>query len=154
MANSKDINQGKKPALSLLPPSGVIQVAKVMEDGAVKRSPYNWRDGKVSAMGLIDKILRHAFLLIDRHDLTEDSKLSNMAAIAANALVYLDAEANGNLDDDRPKVGNAQIVMEKHSKQEPIKRLGEDAQIFWPKNPLKDQQMSQLDEESDGPEAL
>lgn len=99
----KDLSFGKKPPISLVPPTFIIQVARCMEDGAKKRSPYNYRKEPVSAMQLLDKILRHTLDAVDGKDLTEDSKLSNLASAAADIAVYLDAQEHGTLVDDRPK---------------------------------------------------
>ncbi len=98
----KDLSFGKKPPLSLVPPILIREVAKCMEDGAKKRSPYNWRVSKISAMQTLDKILRHTLDCIDGIDLTEDTKLSNLASAAADIAVYLDAQKYGSLVDDRP----------------------------------------------------
>lgn len=99
----RDLSVGKKPPLSLVPPVLIREVSWCMEDGAKKRSPYNWRESSVSAMQLLDKILRHTLDTIDGQDLTEDSKLSNLASAAADIAVYLDAKQSGTLVDDRPK---------------------------------------------------
>lgn len=99
----KDLSFGIKEPLSLVPPVLIRKVSRCMEDGAKKRSPYNWRDSKVSARQLLDKILRHTLDCLDGKDLTEDSKLSNLASAAADIAVYLDAEECGTLVDDRPK---------------------------------------------------
>lgn len=113
---SKDINQGIKPPLSLVPGVFIIHVAKALEDGAKKRSPYNYRKTPVSAMGLIDKMERHLQLIKDRHDYAEDSGLHELAHLGANISVYLDAEAQGMLDDDRPVAGKAHEVMMQFTK--------------------------------------
>lgn len=114
---TKDINFGKKPTMSLVPPSFCIYVAKALEDGAIKRSPYNWREESVSASNLLDKIERHLQLLKDRHDLAEDSGLHEMAHLAADAAVYIDAMEQGTLVDDRPIAGKAGIVMKRYTKE-------------------------------------
>lgn len=99
----KDLSFGKKPPISLVPPILITEVAKCMEDGVKKRSAYNWRESSVSAMQLLDKILRHTLACVDGEDLTEDTKLSNLASAAADIGVYLDAAREGTLVDDRPK---------------------------------------------------
>ncbi len=101
----KDLSFGIKPPISLVPPTFIKQVARCMEDGAKKRSPYNWRTGKISAMQLLDKVLRHTLDTVDGQDLTEDSKLSNLASAAADIAVYLDALEHNVLIDDRPSRG-------------------------------------------------
>jgi hypothetical protein len=99
----KDLSFGIKPPISLVPPTFIKQVSRCMEDGAKKRSAYNWRKDPVSAMQLLDKILRHTIDAVDGKDLTEDSQLSNLASAAADIAVYLDALEHGTLVDDRPK---------------------------------------------------
>lgn len=100
--NPKDLSYGKKLPLSLVPSILVRKVAECMKDGAIKRSPFNWRKDKISAMQTLDKILRHVYDCLDGKDLTEDTQLSNLAAAAADIAVYLDAQEYGSLIDDRP----------------------------------------------------
>lgn len=112
----KDINNNKKPTMSLVPATACIYMAKAMEDGANKRSPYNWREHGVSASNLLDKIERHLQLLKDRHDIAEDSGLHEMAHLIADAAVYIDALEQGTLVDDRPPAGKAGDVMKRYTK--------------------------------------
>lgn len=101
--NPKDLSFGVKEPISLVPPEFIRQVSRCMEDGAKKRSSYNWRDSKVSAMQLSDKVLRHVLDFIDGKDITDDSKLSNLASAAADLAVMIDAIKHDCLIDDRPK---------------------------------------------------
>ncbi len=98
----KDLSFGVKDPLSLVPSVLVREVSKCMKDGALKRSPFNWRQSQISAMQTLDKILRHVYDCIDGKDLTDDTKLSNLAAAAADIGVYLDAQLHNSLLDDRP----------------------------------------------------
>lgn len=107
----KDLSFGKKPPISLVPPVFITEVARCMEDGAKKRSPYNWRQSPVSAMQLLDKVLRHTLDAVNGIDITEDSKLDNLASAAADIAVYLDARANGSLVDDRPNKSKPSIEL-------------------------------------------
>lgn len=101
--NPKDLSYGKKPPISLVPPVFIMGVAWCMADGVKKRSAYNWRSAQISAMQTLDKILRHVLACVDGEDLTEDTKLSNLASAAADIAVYMDAQREGSLVDDRPK---------------------------------------------------
>lgn len=100
--NPKDLSFGVKEPLSLVPPEFIRQVSRCMEDGVKKRSAYNWRQSGVSAMQLADKVLRHTLDFIDGKDITDDSKLSNLASAAADLAVMIDAQKYGVLIDDRP----------------------------------------------------
>lgn len=134
---AKDINFGKKPTLSLVPAVALIYIAKAMEDGAKKRGPYNWRETRVSASNLIDKMERHIQLLKDRHDFADDSGLHELAHCLADGCVYLDAMESGVLDDDRPVAGKANEVMNRFSngKTETVEaKLDSDKGGFVPVN--------------------
>lgn len=109
----KDLSFGIKPPISLVPASFTIEVAKCMKTGADKRSPYNWRDSKVSVMQLIDKVLRHMLLVQDGQDLDKESGLYNLAHAAADIAVLLDSMLTQSVVDDRPKKGIAHNLIEK-----------------------------------------
>lgn len=98
----KDLSFGIKEPLSLVPPILIRKVSRCMEEGSQRRSVYNWRHEPVSAMQLIDKMMRHILDCLDGKDLTDDTKLSNLGAAAADIAVFLDAQEYGSLVDDRP----------------------------------------------------
>jgi hypothetical protein len=109
--NPKDIVGQTKPQLHLVPPALMIWVAKAMEDGARKYSPFNWRDKQVRTTVYIAAALRHLMALIDGEDCAEDSGLPHEAHVAACMGILLDAKAIGNLIDDRPVKGPANTLI-------------------------------------------
>jgi hypothetical protein len=108
----KDLNYGKKPPLSLVPPSAIILISKAMEDGAKKRSPYNWRNTQISIMQTLDKVLRHTYKYLDGQDFDEETGYSELAHAAADLCVLIDALSTNSLMDDRPKKGVAGNLIE------------------------------------------
>lgn len=98
----KDLSYGIKPPISLVPARFTIEVAKCMKTGADKRSPYNWRQSKISVMQTLDKVLRHILRVQEGGDIDDESGLYNLAHAAADIAVLLDAQLTGSVVDDRP----------------------------------------------------
>lgn len=114
----KDLSFGKKPPMSLVPPSAIVHIAKCMEDGAIKRSPYNWRKTQVSATQLLDKVLRHVYKYLDGQDTDEESGFLELAHAAADLCVLIDAAETTSLLDDRPKKGNTAEIIKRFTENE------------------------------------
>lgn len=110
MTNPKERYGAQKPALHLLPPSALALVALVMEDGGRKYGPYNWRESAVCATTYVSAAKRHLDAWLDGEAYTSDSGLPNLAAVAACALILLDAQLSDKLIDDRPLAGAASVV--------------------------------------------
>jgi len=108
----QDLSYGKKPPLSLVPPSAIIYASKALENGSKKRSPYNWRESKISIMQTLDKTLRHLYKYLDGQDIDEESGLPELSHAIADLSVLIDAVATNSVVDDRPKFGVARIVMD------------------------------------------
>ncbi len=95
-----------KPRISLVPPEGIINAARAMEDGLRKHGgEYNFRKIEISYMKYLDKVLRHVLQLISGEDVAEDSQVRHEGHAIADLSIILDAMKNGNLIDDRPKRG-------------------------------------------------
>jgi hypothetical protein len=105
--NPKDLIGVKKPQVHLVPPALIIGVAKAMEDGAKKYGPYNWRGNKVRATVYIAAAQRHILEFLDGENTATDSGVLHLAHAAACCGILLDAQATGNLIDDRPAAGAA-----------------------------------------------
>lgn len=105
--NPKDIAAHDRVNMALLPPVSQIAVARVLEHGAEKYGPYNWRSTKVGALTYVAAIQRHLAAWVDGEDLDPESRLPHIAHIAAGCAILLDAAATGNLIDDRPPAGPA-----------------------------------------------
>lgn len=97
----------------------MIYVSKVMELGAKKYGPYNWRGNAVLATVYVEAAMRHLLAYLDGEALDPESGQPHTAHVAACMGILLDAEATGNLDDDRPTPGAAgRLIMEMSVKRE------------------------------------
>jgi hypothetical protein len=110
--NPKDRIGTAKPQVHLVPPAAILHVAKAMENGAAKYGAYNWREKDVRLTVYIAAAMRHLFALLDGEDVAADSGVKHLGHVGACAAILLDAEANGNLIDDRPPAGPAARVID------------------------------------------
>lgn len=119
-ANPKDIAGRAKPQLHLIPSPALIEVAKVMGNGAFKYGPYNWRHKKICHTAYIAAAERHTRSHLDGELMDPDAARSHpekgvppnhsvyhLAAAAAGLLILLDAILTDNAIDDRPPAGVA-----------------------------------------------
>lgn len=109
--NPKDLQGEKKPAIHLVPPVAVTHMAKVMELGARKYGPYNWREKAVRSTVYVSAAMRHLAQYLDGEDLDPESGQPHVAHVAACMAILLDAIGLGNLIDDRPLPGPAPKVI-------------------------------------------
>lgn len=105
--NPKDRIGDTKPQMHLVPPTAIVYAAKVMELGAAKYGPYNWRDHPVRATVYLSAALRHIAQALDGDTADPESGLPHEAHALACMAILLDALATGNLIDDRPTAGAA-----------------------------------------------
>jgi hypothetical protein len=71
--------------------------------GADKYGPWNWRDNSVAASVYINAILRHVKAWQESEDIDPESGVSHLGHVMACCGILLDAQAVGNLIDDRPQ---------------------------------------------------
>lgn len=115
--NPKDALGDRKVALELIPPPALIAVAQVFKLGARKYGPYNWRSNKVRAMVYVGAALRHVLSYLDGEHIDPESGESHAAHAMACLAIVLDADATGNLVDDRPTAGvAAQMIRDRTEK--------------------------------------
>lgn len=100
-ANPKDLAGASKPQMGLIPVAAMESVARVMELGAAKYGPYNWRSKKVKLMVYANAGLRHLFKWIGGETIDKESGQPHLAHCAACMFICLDALATGNAIDDR-----------------------------------------------------
>lgn len=100
--NPKDLLGAAKISISKLPVIAVLHGAHAMMNGADKYGAYNWRDKKVMASIYVDALKRHADAWFEREELAEDSLVHHLGHAIACGAILLDAQATGNLIDDRP----------------------------------------------------
>ena len=105
--NPKDLVGDKKAPLWLVPPAFVAQTSMALRDGAAKYGPYNWREKAVRSTVYYSALMRHMSSWLDGEDYSEDAGVHHLAHAAACLAILLDAQATGNLIDDRPFAGGA-----------------------------------------------
>lgn len=101
--NPKDRIAAKKVDLSLLPDIALFHGAHAMMDGARKYGPYNWRDNAVLARVYIAAAKRHLAYWAAGEETAKDSGVHHLGHAIACLAILLDAQATGNLGDDRAK---------------------------------------------------
>lgn len=92
-------NQGK-PGTHLLPAAALLEIAKVMEFGAQKYTPHNYRKG-LSWSAYVGSMLRHVYAWYLGEELDEESGYHHLAHAGCNVLMVLDAVMYGHGEDDR-----------------------------------------------------
>ena len=105
--NPKDRVGATKAPLTLLPSVAVLHGAHAMSNGAAKYGAYNWRGHPVIASIYLDACLRHVHAWHDGEERADDSGVHHLGHALACLAILLDAQATGNLVDDRPKGGGA-----------------------------------------------
>lgn len=101
-SNPKDLLGAKKPDASKIPAVAIAWESLAMMDGAGKYDPYNWRANKVVASIYVAAAKRHLDLWFEGQRQAEDSGCHHLGHARACLGILLDAEATGNLIDDRP----------------------------------------------------
>lgn len=112
-SNPKDLLGIKKPSLTKIPQIALLWESLAMMDGGGKYGPYNWRDNKVVASIYIDALLRHVALWFEGQQKADDSGCHHLGHARACLGILLDAEATGNLIDDRPVSDGTTAAFEK-----------------------------------------
>ena len=116
--NPKDLVGEKKTPYVFVPKVAIALMARVMELGAAKYGPYNWRENDVKYTVYIDAARRHLDLLEHGEDLDAESKASHAAHVMACMGIVLDAAASGNLIDNRHKdAGVLRVLHELNGEQ-------------------------------------
>jgi hypothetical protein len=112
--NPKAIYGRAKPSLSLIPSGAEIPISRVLELGASKYGPFNWRKDPVEAETYISAARRHMASWYDGEEYDLESAESHLAHAAACLMILLDAGAVGKLIDNRPHRGEAaQLIIER-----------------------------------------
>ena len=101
--NPKDLLGYKKVDLTLLPGIAMFHGAHAMMDGAVRYGPYNWRGNAVLARVYIAAVKRHIDYWEAGEETAQDSMVHHLGHAIACLAILLDAQATGNLIDNRHK---------------------------------------------------
>jgi len=89
-----------KLSISNVPIRAIAQCAVVMDKGAEKYGPFNWRSEKISKTTYVNAILRHLYAWIDGQEIDPDSGALHIAAVMANCALVIDAQSCGQYIDD------------------------------------------------------
>src|SRR6476646_10592046 len=109
--NPKDLLGVKKVSLSKVPAVAIAHEAHAMMDGARKYNPFNWRGNAIIASIYVDACRRHLDLWFDAQQrCAVDSNVHHLGHARACLGILLDAEATGDLVDDRPTPGAIEAV--------------------------------------------
>ena len=76
-----------KPKWSLVHMRSLVPMIRVLEYGAEKYEPFNWQK-PTERNTLIDSMQRHMAALIDGNELDDESGLTHIGHIMANAMFY------------------------------------------------------------------
>ena len=117
--NPKTVYGLKKVALALNPFPALIHMARAFMDGARKYGPYNWRKKKVSSTVYIHAAQRHIAQWFDGEEQDPVSKVHHLGHAMACLAIILDAQAVGNLNDDRPPAANTGDLLRALTEEEP-----------------------------------
>lgn len=95
-----------KPKLSLLSTRWLLAVGEVLNYGAKKYAPDNWRKG-MKHRRLIDASLRHLLAYSNGDDVDPESGLPHLAHLACSAMFLYELSLDRPEDDDRWKKGRS-----------------------------------------------
>lgn len=101
--NPKDLMGDRKVSLDAVSPFANIEESLAMMDGEMKYGYRNWRDKKVRARVYINACKRHLDMWLEGQEQASDSKVHHLGHARACLGIILDAQATGNLVDDRSK---------------------------------------------------
>jgi hypothetical protein len=101
--NPKDLLGTKKVPMSKVCPIAIAHESLAMLDGEIKYGARNWREKDVIASIYIDAALRHLNAWFEGQEVAEDSGIHHLGHARACLGILLDAQAHGNLIDDRIK---------------------------------------------------
>jgi hypothetical protein len=103
-SNPKDAMGVLKPPISTVPTGPIFRIGVAMNEGARKYGRHNYRTVGVRASVYYDALMRHMMSYWDGEDVDPDSGLCHLDKAAACLIVWMDAQTNGMLNDDRPPV--------------------------------------------------
>jgi len=110
--NPKDLLGVRKAPLRFVPWALRILAAPAMALGAAKYGAFNWRKTPVRMTVYLEAIDRHLAAFADGQDLDPESGASHLSHVAACVGIIADAQALGNLIDDRFEPGPAAAMLE------------------------------------------
>jgi hypothetical protein len=95
-------HDGGKAPIALISSTFIYEVAKVLEFGAKKYDPWNWKGGFKWAR-VASAVLRHIFSWLGGEDKDPETGLSHLAHASCGLMFLVDFEVNKLGEDDRYK---------------------------------------------------
>ena len=132
MSNPKDLIGSDKLPLHLWPETATVLGSLGLLDGMLKYGRTNWRAVGVRASIYADALRRHLNRWFEGQDDDPDSGLPHFAHMLACIAILVDAEAKGNLTDDRQYPGGYIELVEEMTPH--VKRLKEKYALNSPKH--------------------
>ena len=112
--NPKTQAARSKPSFHAVPASALLHLGAAMADGKRKYGLTNWRSNNVAASVYYDAMIRHLLEWWDaKQQNADDSQVHHLGHVMACCAIILDAEASGNLIDDRPAISGPYIKVAK-----------------------------------------
>lgn len=108
-ANPKQIFGDTKVPLQLLPTIALVEWAGAQAEGARKYGAFDWHQNKVEYMTYVGAMQRHIIDAVHRETRDKDSQIHPLGHVMACCGILLDAEATGQLIDNRPKRDNGAL---------------------------------------------
>jgi hypothetical protein len=110
--NPKDRIGVTKAPLDLVPLVPLAYTSLALLDGACKYGKDNWRQERVAARVYISACMRHLLKWLNGRDRDADSGVHELGHAAACLCILMDAEACGNLVDDRIQANNSPEILD------------------------------------------
>lgn len=101
-----------KPGLTCIPFGPLFEVGRVMEYGAAKYGPMNWRDDPITASTYINSALRHIMQAWDSDGMDPETGCLHLAHAVANLLIVMDAGVCKTLISDSRMDGSTDKYIE------------------------------------------
>lgn len=82
----------EKPRTDLIPPSAILEVARVLGHGAKKYAPDNWKKVPDLRSRYLGAALRHIFQSMEGQELDPDSGMDHLAHAVCSLLFVMEAK--------------------------------------------------------------
>jgi hypothetical protein len=93
-------DDASKPQMSLIPGAALIEVGRVLDYGAAKYAPDNWRAG-MRTRRLLDAAIRHIYQYADGETLDQETGITHLAHAICNLMFGIVMEQERSDLDDR-----------------------------------------------------
>lgn len=101
-SNPKTAQGMKKLPIQYVPTKALLYLALVMEGGAIKYGPYNFRDDKITASVYFDAMMRHLLQWWNGETYDDESGQPHLAHVMACCAILIDGFEGDFINDNRP----------------------------------------------------